>query len=280
MESKVNYTVVGIFVIALISAFIVGIVWLSAGLSTKKYNIYRVYMNESVDGLNVGATVQFNGVQIGTIKDISLNPHNPQQVELLLNIEQGTPITQSTTATLMVQGLTGVSYIGLRTTNNNTALLQAKPGEDYPVIPTAPSLYLRLDTAVTKFSKNFDQLSNQLNAVFDEQNTQAIKQSLQNITQLSSTMETNSKELSITLQSANEVLENTVKASKKFPNLIQNSETTFQTLNNETLPMARQVLDNLQGTTSNLLDASRTIKQNPAVLIRGKTPNTPGPGEK
>ena len=34
-------------------------------------------------------------------------------MELILSIEEGTPITTSTSATLISQGITGVTYVGL-----------------------------------------------------------------------------------------------------------------------------------------------------------------------
>src|SRR3989338_5372216 len=106
MEPKINYTIVGLFVIILLSVLIFGIIWLSSGVSTKKYTIYQVNMNESVDGLTPEAPVEYNGVVVGDVENITLNKRNPQQVILLLHIEENTPVTENTVATLMVQGLT------------------------------------------------------------------------------------------------------------------------------------------------------------------------------
>lgn len=280
MESKVNYTIVGIFVIGMLTAIIVMALWLSVGLSNKTYRYYRVYMNESVAGLSIDSPVQYNGVTVGHVTEMSLNEKNPQQVKLLLAIETDTPITESTTATLMSQGLTGIAYIGLRTNSADLKPIQMEPGEDYPVIKTSPSLMVRLDTAVSELTVNLNQISEELHSVLDTENRQALKETLQNINELTGTLANNSKELTSTLKSVNTFMANSAKASKQFPELLKNGQMTLQILNEQTLPTVNALITNLTTTSNNLLITSKTIKQNPSVLLRGETAPPPGPGEK
>ncbi len=185
MESRVNYGLVGLFVILLGIAAIIFPLWLSAGLNHVSYNYYTVYMNEAVDGLSPNAPVKYNGVSVGNVTDIELNLKNTQQVKLLLKIEDGTPITTNTTATLRSQGVTGVAYVGL----NGGSLINAAPltvpvGEKYPVIPSTPSTFVRIDMAVTRLLDNMDKLSNQLSAILSSQNQQLLTQTLRNLNQL------------------------------------------------------------------------------------------------
>jgi len=280
MEPKVNYTIVGIFVISLITAIIVTALWLSVGISNKTYKIYRVYMNESVAGLSVDSPVQYNGVTVGHITDISLNDQNPQQVKLLLAIESDTPITENTTATLMSQGLTGIAYVGLRSSSADLKPLELLPGEDYPVIKTSPSLMVRLDTAVSELTGNLSQISSELHAILDTQNQQALSQTLQNIDQLTRTLANNSKDLSNTLKLVNQFMANSTKASQQFPELLKNGQRTLNILNEQTLPNINSLINNLSSTSSNLLMTSKAIKQNPSILLRGEAPPPPGPGER
>ena len=44
METNVNYSIVGAFVIVLTAAIVVAIIWLSAGLSFEGYTTYKIYM--------------------------------------------------------------------------------------------------------------------------------------------------------------------------------------------------------------------------------------------
>src|SRR6185437_8594876 len=143
METNVRYTIAGIFVIVLFAFVTLGIIWLSAGFSVETYTIYQVNMKESVSGLSVDAAVEYNGVNVGTVKNIRISPRDPELVELLLRIRSSTPITLGTAATLSMRGLTGVTFVALRDKGTNKQKLSILPGETYPIINTAPSILMR-----------------------------------------------------------------------------------------------------------------------------------------
>ena len=114
METKVNLTVVGLFVLVLGAAGIAAVLWLGSGrLSQKQYGTYLAYFTESVSGLNLHAPVRSRGVAVGSVREISLDPANPERVRLVLEVEQGTPVKEDSVAILGVQGLTGLAYVEL-----------------------------------------------------------------------------------------------------------------------------------------------------------------------
>jgi phospholipid/cholesterol/gamma-HCH transport system substrate-binding protein len=137
----VNYPLVGAFVLVLGSLLIAGALWLaSGGALQKKYDLYLAIENESVAGLNVNAPVKYNGVDVGKVRLIELDPANPERVTLLFAIERGTPIKEDTVAVLKTQGLTGIAYVELGGGTRDAPPLLARDGSDYPVIRTKPSL--------------------------------------------------------------------------------------------------------------------------------------------
>ena len=74
METNVNYTLAGVFVISLITAIVIGVIWLSSGFgSGQDYALYNVFMNESVSGLSADGPVEFNGVNVGTVSAIKIS---------------------------------------------------------------------------------------------------------------------------------------------------------------------------------------------------------------
>ena len=114
IETKVNYALVGAFVLALGAALVAGALWLAAGGAwQKKYDTYLAVEDESVAGLNLDAPVKYNGVDVGKVQAIHLDRINPQRVNLLFSIERGTPIKEDTIAVLKTQGLTGIAYVEL-----------------------------------------------------------------------------------------------------------------------------------------------------------------------
>jgi phospholipid/cholesterol/gamma-HCH transport system substrate-binding protein len=180
VQSKVNYTLVGLFVLALGAALLGVVFWLTLGGESKTYDRYRVYFQESVAGLNLKATVRYRGVQVGQVESIRLDPNHPDQVDVVLDIERGTPIRRDTIATLSTRGLTGVASVEL--SGGGQALpLEKEPGQDLPVIQAGPSLVARLDDAFNNILTNINDMSNRLARLLGDDNQTALAQTLQHL---------------------------------------------------------------------------------------------------
>ena len=135
METNVNYTLAGVFVISLITAIVIGVIWLSSGFgSGQDYALYNVFMNESVSGLSADGPVEFNGVNVGTVSAIKISHKNPKLVELLLKIKNDTPVTVATRAKFGVRALSGIGYILLEDKGTNMRPLTKQKNQAYPVI--------------------------------------------------------------------------------------------------------------------------------------------------
>ncbi len=180
MHSQVNYALVGLFVMALGAALLGVTFWLTLGGETQTYDPYRVYFRESVAGLNLKAAVRYRGVQVGQVAAIQLNPHNPDQVDVVLDIERGTPIRRDTIATLSTRGLTGVASVELSGGGQSSLPLEKAPDQELPVIQAGPSLVARLDDAFSSILTNFDHLSKRLERLLSDDNQIALTQTLQN----------------------------------------------------------------------------------------------------
>ena len=162
MKFKGSDILVGIFVIALATVLIAGVLWFSSSRPGRDYDEYLVYMQESVSGLSRDSAVKFYGVDVGRVHEIRLSSGHPRQVRLLLQLDQGTPITEDTIASLETQGLTGLSYINLRGGMEQSPPLQKKPGEEYPIIPSQPSIWGRLDESLAELADNLIRASAKL----------------------------------------------------------------------------------------------------------------------
>ena len=272
METNVSYTIVGAFVLALTTCIILAIIWLSSGLSMDRFMTYEVYMTESVSGLNLDSPVEYNGVNVGSVTSIELDPKNPQVVELLLRIKKSTPITNGTLATLNVKGLTGIGFVALLDKGTNTTPLVAATDQPYPVIKTSPSFFLRVDTALTKLSDSVRHVSDSIRLLLDQENLRSIKESLLNLRDFTATLAANSQQITT-------ILHNAAAASKQFMPLMQSTNHAMQMFQAQTLPAANEAAGNFSVVGQNLSVFSSELKQNPALLLRGKTPRAPGPGE-
>jgi len=286
MEFKYNYAAVGAFVILLsIAAVMVGL-WLSSGLTRQHYETYLVDMEESVSGLSEKASVKYNGVEVGYVKSIELNEKDPQEVRILVNVAKGTPITQSTRAILNVQGLTGIAFIDLKPGKIGEPLLTAKPGEKYPEIKTLPSLFFRLDQSLKDMTKSFTKIATSLNGVLSEKNAKHFTEILSDVKQVSDVMAKNSDNLNKDMKYLTTLLANASKASKSFPdtmiNIRQAASAVAGFANNlsESSFQFNISLQHINELTDNLRVLSNEMRQDPSIIIRGKTAaTTGGPGE-
>lgn len=273
METNVNYTIVGAFVITLLAAAVLAIIWLSSGLSVSQFNTYKIYETESVSGLSIDAPVEYNGVAVGSVKSIKLSKKNPRLVVVLVDIQKGTPITKGTVAILTTRGITGITFLALKDNGNDTSTLVALPGHRYPIIATGPSFFLRIDAALKKLSENITSLTNSISELLDPENRQAIKTTLLNLTHITNQLAENSDKFGV-------ILSNTAKASAQFGPLLQSSNNVMRTMQLQTLPTTYQLISNLNDVMRTLAEVSTQLKQNPSILIRGPGAPTLGPGEK
>ncbi len=225
MENKVNFAVVGAFVIVLAVAMIAGALWLSSGRYYRKaYDTYDTYMTESVSGLNLNAAVRYRGVDVGRVRKIMLAPGNVEQVRVTLDIERGTPVKVDTVATLQTQGLTGIAFVELSGGHKDSPALQAAPGQDVPVIASRPSLIERLETATPVLLANLARVGDNLNALLDETNRQALRSTLADLAVLTQTLARRSSSIDATLVGAARTMDHTARASAQLPQLVQRFE--------------------------------------------------------
>jgi phospholipid/cholesterol/gamma-HCH transport system substrate-binding protein len=220
MEPKVNYILVGSFVAFLGAAVLVGILWLGKTDYRGSYDRYEAYMRESVAGLSVDSTVKYRGVDVGRVKSITLRPDNPEEVLLALDIVRGTPVKTDTIAKLETQGLTGLATINLTGGSRDALSLQAQTGQAYPVIKTGPSLFFRLDEAVSRLLSeeglaqllvDLDSAAKGAAKVLDEDNRILLKRTIKDLSDVAQTVAAHKTQIEQSLNGAARSADNLVK---------------------------------------------------------------------
>jgi len=311
---KSSYVLVGLFVLILGVALIGGILWLSTGGPPKDYEFYLVYMPESVSGLSLDAPVKYKGVNVGRVRDIRLNPDNPEEVRLLLVVLQGTPVNAETSATLEVQGLTGVANVNLSGGGPHSEPLLRPDNEPYPVIKSRPSLLVRLDDTVSELLGNLIETSARLNMLMDEQNRDAISGTLSNVATITENFSAQSLRVEEMVSELTATLRNAREATQRLPGLmgqLERSAVAFEAMaqtlaatgdvlqvagedlqhtisvsgedlrafTGDTLPEAGTLVAELRLTARNLRRMSERLQGDPSMLLFGPPKPPPGPGE-
>ena len=303
-----NYPLVGAFVLVLGAALVAGVLWLASGGAFKqKMDLYLAVMDESVAGLNLNAPVKYNGVDVGKVKVIQLDPTNPQRVNLQFAIKRGTPIKEDTIAVLKTQGLTGIAYVELSGGAVGSPPLGILAGNPYPVIRTKPSLSARLENVLTNVLAKLDSTSNNLNAILSAENQASFKNALADIATVSRTIAARKETIDAAITHGARTLDNTAQATARLEALVdrigrsadamekmgqevsKTSVTTAKTVNavgeevqrfsTETQPDLERLLGELNTLAPSLRRLSEQTNRDPRGLLFGRKPVPMGPGE-
>lgn len=294
METKVNYALVGAFVLVLSVAIVAGVLWISAGgRAGKQYDTYLAYSSESVSGLNRQAPVKYKGVEVGAVREIGLDPDDPQNVRLVLAIERGVPIKQDTVAVLSLQGLTGIAFLDLEGGSKDSPLLVATEPGGYPVIATSPSLFRRLDTQVTALVADLSQAAQRIDRLLDDDTRAALQHTIHSFDTVVSGIAERSKTIDAAMLDAARTMENSARASAQLTELTRRigrsadaveraaDRTTggVQQLRADTLPELQGLLADAHATMASVSRLAQELERNPSALVMGREPTRPGPGE-
>jgi paraquat-inducible protein B len=205
MSKHANPTLIGGFVIGAVALAVVTILLLSRGSLFAQHPNYVMYFQGSVKGLPVGAPVTFNGVQIGTVKNISIEADletrqflvpvivelEPERLTLLHGTAEEareklglrTLIDRGLRAQLQLQSLlTGQLYVELVLYPDKPAKFVSK-NVNIPEIPTIPTPLQELSQKFEDFplSKVLDDVSSTMTALNKLANSAEIPKAMQNL---------------------------------------------------------------------------------------------------
>ena len=129
MERKAHYALIGFFTLAVVAGAFGFIFWLHHSSGKKQQVAYRVIFDSTVSGLQVGGNVLFNGIRVGEVTSLRLDPDHPSRVIAMLGVNKATPIRSDTRVGLEFTGLTGVASVSLKGVSPNTPLIEREEGE-------------------------------------------------------------------------------------------------------------------------------------------------------
>jgi phospholipid/cholesterol/gamma-HCH transport system substrate-binding protein len=309
MDDKVNYALVGGFVLVLAALLVAGVLWLAAGWGGRQaMDPYQAVIQESVAGLNVDAPVKYLGVDVGKVSRIAIDPQNSRQVRLDFLIARGTPIKHDSLAVLKTQGLTGIAYVELSGGSAGSQPLLAGPDGVAPTIPFKLSLSARLENVLTQVLGNVDRLSDNLNALIDVDNRAALKSALTDVATLAHALagqrvnlsagitdaartarlaahageqiEPTLERIAASAQSVERMADEARSASTRAGQAADAAAGTVQQLGRETLPELARLMTELSQLSVSLRRLSDQTAGSPSSVLLGRPAPPPGPGER
>ncbi len=228
METRANYALVGFFTLAVIVAAFGFVYWMAQSGRGGPTAELAIRIPGSANGLSVGSPVRFNGIAVGSVRSLTIDPDDPRYSIAFTEVRADAPVYQSTQAALEVQGLTGAAYIELSggvkgeenilqkaMENGRPAVLIAEQSSVTNLLATADKILERADQAIgdiqgfvgdargplTQTIRNVETFTGAL-----AQNSDSIDKFLESLSTLSLTIDRVSGTLNSTLEAAQKLV--------------------------------------------------------------------------
>ena len=244
MESQANYVATGAFVLLVLAGIVAAALWLGGARLNTHYAVYETHIPGSVAGLDTGAPVKVNGIDVGHIASIEQDATNPSDVNVLLQIRPDATIRSDSVASLEMQGLTGERYVEISGGTLASPKLSAGPGQRYPTIAARQSSLDALFNDAPQLMKNLNVIADRLQAILDDRNRRAINQTLASLNDLTTRLDQHSQDLDRTLADGDSVLRNLTRASATLNTLLDKFQGTPAELD-RLIASANLLTDNL-----------------------------------
>ncbi|NLP11582.1 MCE family protein [bacterium] len=202
MISKSQKIRLGVFVViaCLVLLAVVGVILVPKLLEHR--DIYYIgFRDTSVTGLLEGGTVKYQGLTVGFISKITIDPQDIRRVIVEISLDQGTPIREDTQAEMALLGITGIKLIELRSGSN-----EAKPLPPRSFISATASITDRLTNSAEAIAGKAQTVMDNLAKITDQENRAKLMELLtttnNTMAQLNSLLQRNRPAIDTTMTNA------------------------------------------------------------------------------
>ena len=187
METRANYVVIGAFTL-LVAVAAVAFGFFAAHYATDSaWNKYEILFEESVIGLSSGSPVLYNGVNVGRVTELQLNPEDVREVVVTIEVGAKVPIHENTVATIRLTGLTGTAAIQLSGGSPDSPLLPPGTGEGSRIQSISSPLNRLLESS-EGITVTANKVLKQLDALLSDANIDRIDSVLASLEEFSASL--------------------------------------------------------------------------------------------
>ncbi len=196
METKANYLMIGGFVLGVFVLAFVFVFWMTnlAGGGKRYYIVF----DGSVAGLTTGSSVGFNGIKVGEVQSLALDPADARKVQVLISVHADTPVRENSHANMQSLGLTGGTGIQITAGTPDSPFLVATAESPIPVIPADRGGGQGLFDAAPAVMNNANALLLRLNDLVAE-NQDSIRRTLTNVESVTAMLAERKDDIAMTI---------------------------------------------------------------------------------
>ncbi len=254
METRANYALIGVFTLAVLFAAFLFVFWFSGPSKLALYQTYELVVRGSVEGLTRGSAVQFNGLKVGEVTRLDIDPEDPSQVDVLINVDKKTPVKADTRARLEQRGFTNVAVVSLVGGTPGAPEIIKKPGETYPRITAERSEIQNLLENVQRLATKGTDMAEKLEKLLDA-NSASLTASIKNVETFTKALADNSGSTGSFIRDAADIVHALKPVAAHFDNMIANADRALKALDPKTI---KSIAGNIAGASSNINRFSAT----------------------
>ena len=261
MYSKVNYGIVGFFVLLFTAALLVFVFWLGKFGGTKEYNTYKVEITDSISGLSKDSVVKLRGVNIGRVSKIEIDPNNIKITDVYLDIKSSIRIKEDMKAYTQMMGITGLLFIEIDGGTNEASFLN--PTETtIPIIKTGKSWVDKTRKDFGNISSNFVSLISRADDVLSKENIKQFSSLIKNFNTMSEKFTLIEDRVLISMDEIDKSVIQFKTSMKKIDGDFSHASKSFSNMQNELKEMKGSI-------TPALNNLNKVIKKFSFTLDRG-----------
>jgi phospholipid/cholesterol/gamma-HCH transport system substrate-binding protein len=228
-----------------------------------------------------------------------IDPRDPARVQVIVDIDSSTPVSDRTLAELQLQGVTGLLYIDLQQIRAGVTLPPEVPGIEYPVIRSARSRFDLFLARLPEVLASAGELVDRATRALSDKNIAAISNSLDNIDKASNGLPQTLREVNAlvvelrgaatdlsasargarqivdqagpevvsSLQRVHVVADNLVGATDQIEKLIGDNRQDLRAFTRDGLPELERLLREGRAAAEEIRELSSSLKENPSQLL-------------
>ena len=243
METKASHLVIGTFVLIAVAGIFAFVIWLAKLQIDREFSEYHVFFDGAVSGLSDGADVLFDGIPVGSVQDIRIDPDNNGRVRVHVEIDANTPVRADSVAVLQFKGITGVSQLLIESGTQQSPLLKPSPEKPIPEIASKPSQFEQIFEGAPQVVASLLELITRANSLLSRENRQAFSNILKDLNTLTTAIAGRTADLDTLITNLRETTGNISEAAGSVNSITTDLQTLVKDANH-TLALTRGALAN------------------------------------
>lgn len=265
METRANYLLVGSFVLLAFAGTVVFVLWLAKFQFDEQFTRYEIEFEGSVSGMKVGSSVELNGIPVGEVIDIKIDPRDVEKVSVTVEVPSDTPIREDTVASMQLKGITGGVTIQLSGSTQESPPLLPKAGEDQAVIVSKASALDQFLEGAPELMASLQTLVARAAILLGPENQDSFSATLSNFATISGALAARTDDVELLISDASSTMANLRQASTAMAGLADDAQSTLASVGGA----ADSVTDTIGGNKAEidaLITDLRSTSQNFAAM--------------